>query len=97
MANKKDIDKMTKRIGYLNEAAIQIRNALSKIKKAYKNDNDMDCHVWNVEKQVDKMQKFIFARLKKECLDTEFKDAIEGFDRMFRRKNNGKKNKNKGE
>lgn len=91
MAKRKSSKELSKKVGYLNESAMDIQKALKKIKRVYKGNKDMDVFIWRIEKEVGKMHGFIMKQLQKECLEEDFDEAIKGFDKVFKRKNNKEK------
>lgn len=94
--NENNSDRTAKKVGYLNEAAMDIRKGIDKIKLVYKGDRDLDLFIWNIEKAVTEIQKFIFTKLQNECIQEEFDETIKGFDRIFQRKEDRRRRKKDG-
>jgi hypothetical protein len=72
--------KLFKRIEELNNAYLDIRNALKVIRFQAKGD-DADTHFWRIEKAMEALHKLILKDLKDEVIEEEFDKIIKKFKR----------------
>jgi hypothetical protein len=69
-----------KRIEELNNAYLDIRNALKVIKFQVKS-NDAETHFYRIEKAMEALHKLILKNLKDEVIDDEFDKIVKKFKR----------------
>jgi hypothetical protein len=72
--------KLFKRIEELNNAYLDIRNALKVIKFQVKS-NDAETHFYRIEKAMGELHKLIIKELNDEVVDEEFDKIIKKFKR----------------
>lgn len=70
-----------KRIEELNNAYLDIRNALKVIKFNVKQGEDSDTHFYRIEKAMEALHKLILKDLKDEVIDEEFDKIVKKFKR----------------
>jgi hypothetical protein len=71
---------LNKRIEDLNNAYLDIKNALTVIKFHAKND-DAETHFYRIEKAMEALHKLILKDLKDEVIDEEFDKIVKKFKR----------------
>jgi virulence-associated protein VapD len=72
---------LNKRIEDLNNAYMDIRQALKVIKIHVKQGEDSDTHFYRIEKAIEALHKLILKDLKNEVIEEEFDKIIKKFKR----------------
>ena len=70
-----------KRVEELNNAYLDIRNALKVVKFHAKQGEDSDTHFYRIEKAMEALHKLILKDLKDEVIDEEFDKIVKKFKR----------------
>ena len=70
-----------KRVEELNNAYLDIRNAL-KVVKFHAKGNDADTYFYRIEKAMEALHKLILKNLKNEVIDEEFDKIVKKFKRQ---------------